>query len=297
MPDYLPIHKRHVVPSTDPQDTCQYLHFFRKNSSTKVYVENLNMYIDTTHGDEPTPEGETYASIIEGLTRMPFHYWISQNIHTLDQRKEIGGELLERKRRIAKSMASGNNNVSDIEERVEAFEIRNSPRNHVRVRATDQLRYQRHYLGRFKRKLEEGKSEEVLRAFRSMNQAEGLVGRHLHLKTLSLTQLPAFARDSGSEDQIVGKLRPTYAGVCGWMGNNRPVVLLTNREGGALLRSIPLPRSCPTGGTVAVSAEAEPARASADRTTDAPVLLSSAKAKNSSGSTTGIQQKANRGYG
>ncbi len=59
------------------------------------------------------PEGTTYASMIEGLLRLPFHYWLSQNIQTLEQRKEIEG--LELKRRIANSMANGSNNVSDIE--------------------------------------------------------------------------------------------------------------------------------------------------------------------------------------
>lgn len=60
------------------------------------------------------PEGSTYSSMIEDFTTsLSFHFWISQNIQILDQTKER--EKLELKRRVAHSMASGAQNVSDLE--------------------------------------------------------------------------------------------------------------------------------------------------------------------------------------
>ncbi len=59
------------------------------------------------------PEGSTRASMIDEFTKFPFHFWISQNLKTLDQKKELS--KLEINRRVAHSMASGSNNVSDIE--------------------------------------------------------------------------------------------------------------------------------------------------------------------------------------
>ena len=54
------------------------------------------------------PEGQTFAAMAQVFAAVPFHFWLSQSIHLLDQAKEKSS--LELKRRIAHSMASGSKN-------------------------------------------------------------------------------------------------------------------------------------------------------------------------------------------
>jgi type IV secretory pathway VirB4 component len=119
------------------------------------------------------PEGETFASMIEALTKLSFHYWFSQNIKILNQRKEIEG--LELKRRIANSMVSGSNNVSDIENESKLSHIEELLRE-VMSGSERVIHSDLNIIiwGESNEELEH-KTEEVLRGFRSMNQAEGLV--------------------------------------------------------------------------------------------------------------------------
>lgn len=174
------------------------------------------------------PEGETFASMIESLTKLSFHYWISQNIHTLEQRKEI--EKLELMRRIANSMAQGSQNVSDIESESKLSQLEELLRELMngseRLVASDLNVI---IWASTKEELEQ-KTEEVLRAFRSMNQAEGLV------ETFALEDAFFKAAPSVCEGSRLKKMKtsncvslmPLYAT---WMGNKRPVVLLSNRDG------------------------------------------------------------------
>ena len=174
------------------------------------------------------PEGETYASMIEGLLRLPFHFWLSQNIQTLEQRKEIEG--LELKRRIANSMVSGSNNVSDLESESKLSSIEDLLREVMTgserlissdlnviiwAETFDEL---------------ERKTEEILRAFRSMNQAEGLV-ETFALEDALFRAAPGVCegfRQKKMKTSNCAHLMPLFAS---WKGNSRPVVLLTNREG------------------------------------------------------------------
>lgn len=174
------------------------------------------------------PEGQTFASMIEALTSLPFHFWISQNIHSLDQRKEIS--KLELMRRVASSMASGSQNVSDIESesKLSSLEdlLREIMNGSERLVACDLNVI---IWGETNDQLER-KTEEVLRAFRSMGQAEGLV------ETFALED--AFFRAAPSvceglrlkrmKSSNCSHLAPLYAP---WRGNNEPVVLLSTREG------------------------------------------------------------------
>ncbi len=174
------------------------------------------------------PEGETYSSIIEGLTKIPFYFWMSQNIRTLGQRKEI--EALELKRRIANSMASGNNNVSDIESESQLSNIEDLLREIMagseRLISSD---INVILWGENNEELER-KTEEVLRAFRSMNQAEGLV-ETFALEDVFFNVAPGVCegfRHRKMKTSNCIHLMPVFSS---WTGNNRPVVLLTNREG------------------------------------------------------------------
>lgn len=174
------------------------------------------------------PEGETFASMIEGLTKLPFHFWISQNIKTQDQRKEI--EKLELKRRIASSMASGSKNVSDIESESKLSNIEDLLRevmNGSEKLVTSDLNVI--FWATSKEELER-KTEEIVRAYRSINQAEGLV-ETFALEDVFFNAAPSICegfRHKRMKTSNCVHLMPLYGA---WSGNQRPVVLLSNREG------------------------------------------------------------------
>jgi len=115
------------------------------------------------------PEGETHASMIEVLTKLPFHFWLSQNIRTLEQRKEI--EKLELMRKVATSMASGSQNVSDIESESKLSQLEGLLRELMdgseKLVASDMNII---FWGETDEEMER-KAEEILRAFRGMSQA------------------------------------------------------------------------------------------------------------------------------
>lgn len=174
------------------------------------------------------PEGETTASMIEGLTHLPFHFWLSQNVHILEQRNEI--ENLELKRRIANSMVSGSNNVSDIESESSFASIEDLLRDVMtgseRLISSD---INIIFWAESSEELER-KTEEILRAFRSMSQAEGLV-ETFALEDAFFRAAPGVCegfRQRKMKTSNCAHFMPVYAG---WRGNNRPVVLLANREG------------------------------------------------------------------
>ncbi len=174
------------------------------------------------------PDGETVSAMIENLTRLPFHFWLSQNMKTLEQKKEV--EKLELSRRIANSMASGSKNVSDIESESSLSQLEDLLRELMagseRVISTDLNII---FWGDSTEELER-KTEEILRAFRAMNQAEGLV-ETFGLQDAFFNAAPGVCegfRHKKMKSSNCAHLMPLYAG---WRGNKRPVVLLSNREG------------------------------------------------------------------
>jgi conjugal transfer ATP-binding protein TraC len=174
------------------------------------------------------PEGATFASMIDELAKLPFHFWISQNIHTLEQRKEIEG--LELKRRIANSMVSGSSHVTDLESESKLSSIEDLLRE-VMTGSERVINSDLNIIvwGESTEELEQ-KSEEILRAFRSMNQAEGLV-ETFALEDAYFRAVPGVCeglRLKKMKTSNCAHLMPLFSS---WMGNHRPVVLLTNREG------------------------------------------------------------------
>lgn len=174
------------------------------------------------------PDGATFASMIEMLTHLSFHYHLSQNIKTLDQKKEIDG--FELKRRIANSMASGSNNVSDIENESKLTHIEDLLRD-VMAGSERVIHSDLNVIiwGTTIEELEQ-KTEEILRSFRSLNQAEGLV-ETFALVDAFFKAAPGVCegfRQKKMKASNCAHLMPIFAG---WRGNVRPVVLLTNREG------------------------------------------------------------------
>ncbi len=176
------------------------------------------------------PEGSTYSSIINNLTlSLPFHFWMSQNIKILDQIRER--QRLELKRRVANSMAGGSENVSDLESESKLNDIESLLRELLdgseRLVSMD---FTVIIWAKSQEELEE-KSDEVLKAFRQMGQSEGIV-ETLPGFDVFIDALPGACsglRHYKMKSSNVAHLLPLYGN---WRGNQSPVCLIPNRDGG-----------------------------------------------------------------
>ena len=178
------------------------------------------------HSLKTLPE-ETQAGMGEVLTQLPFHCWIIQNLKIENQRAEY--DRLQMKRRFAHSMAAGSGNMRDIEsesklgqieglisELLESSEKIISTDLNVIVWA-DNLE-----------ELEE-KSDEVLRSFRNLNQAEGIAETHPSFDCF-INSYPGSCtgfRMKRVKSSNAAHLMPLYSY---WRGNKNPVCLLPNRD-------------------------------------------------------------------
>jgi len=173
------------------------------------------------------PEGNTRASMIDEFTKLPFHFWISQNLKILNQKKELA--KLEVNRRVAHSMASSGGNVSDIESESQFEQIESLIREHHEgSEKIVMLDFNVIIYGKTTEELET-KTDEILRAFRGLNQAEGLHETYAGLDafiaaTPSLCKGFRFKKIKSSN---AAHLLPLYS--C-WLGNSRPVCVLPNRD-------------------------------------------------------------------
>ena len=176
------------------------------------------------------PEGSTYSSMIEDLTTsVPFHFWISQNIQILDQTKER--EKLELKRRVAHSMASGAQNVSDLESESKLSDIEGLLRELMEgSQRLVSMDFTVIIWGKTNEELD-GKSDEILKAFRSMGQAEGVI-ETLPCFDVFMDAMPSTCtglRLHKMKSSNAAHLLPLFGS---WRGSQRPVCLIPNREGG-----------------------------------------------------------------
>lgn len=174
------------------------------------------------------PEGQSMIGMIRPLLSLPFSFEISQTIKISDQKKEI--DKLHMQRRVTHSFASGSGKMSDLEsesklghiedlirELLEGSEKIVSSSLTVLVKSRDASRLRE-------------QSDEVLKAFRSVNQSEGIA------ETLGnfdgfIANLPGICslfRSKKMKSSNATHLMPLYRS---WNGNTRPVCLLPNREG------------------------------------------------------------------
>ena len=173
------------------------------------------------------PEGKTMASMVDEFTKLPFHFWMSQNISILNQRKEI--ERLELSRRVAHSMARGAKNVSDIESESKLSQIEELLRE--LMEGSEKLISMDFNVILWASEISEleEKADEVLKAFRTLNQAEGLVETLAGVDAF-LAAMPSVCtgfRHKKLKSSNAAHLMPLYA--C-WLGNERPICVLPNRE-------------------------------------------------------------------
>ena len=174
------------------------------------------------------PEGQSFAAMMERFLKLPFYFWLSQTITVHDQKREI--ERLQLQRRLAHSMASGAAHVSDLESESKLSHIEGLIQEILegseKIVSTDLTCL---IWAKSLEELEE-KSDEVLKAFRGLNQSEGVI-----------ETLPSFDAFIGAMPGACGGLRPKKVKTSNaahlmpifssWRGNRRPVCLLPNRDG------------------------------------------------------------------
>lgn len=174
------------------------------------------------------PEGQTYAAMTKVFTSVPFHFWLSQSIHLLDQTKEKS--KLELKRRVAHSMASGSQHVSDLESESRLGQIESLLSN--LLEGSEKLvsaDFNAIIWGKSDSELDD-KSDEMLKTFRLLNCAEGLqetlAGKEAFLK--SMPGSCQGLRHQKMKSSNAAHLMPVFAS---WQGNPIPVCLLPTRDG------------------------------------------------------------------
>lgn len=173
------------------------------------------------------PDGTTHAAMIEALTKLPFHFWLVQNIEPLNQSKEKS--KLSLKRRIAHSMASGSEKLSDLESETKLSSIEDLLRE--LTNGTEKLiSFDLNIVlwDKDQRKLDE-KTDKVISAFRNMNNAEGITETYASLDAF-MHSLPGVCRGFRSKTvktSNLSHLMPLYSS---WEGNQRPVCLLPKRD-------------------------------------------------------------------
>ena len=202
-------------------------------SDLKVHPEAIEIgdYFFKVITLKTLPEGQTFATMVDGFTKLPFHFWLTQNILIHDQKKEMA--KLQLQRRLANSMASGAKNVSDLESE--------SKLAHIEEITSELLEGSEKILsgdfnvviwGKSKEELDD-KSDEVLKAFKDMNHSEGIV-ESLPCLDAFLGALPSTCkglRYKKMKTSNLASFSPLYGY---WEGNKEPVCLLQNRDGALL---------------------------------------------------------------
>ena len=174
------------------------------------------------------PEGQTQAALIDTLLKLPFHFWLSQNISIPKQKAEI--DKLHIQRRLAHSMSSGSQNISDLESESKLHQIEELIRE--LLEGSERLVFTDLNViiwDKDRRGLDE-KAEEVLSTFKYMNQSEGVVETLPSFEAFCKT-FPGSSRGlrpKRVKSSNAAHLMPLYSS---WTGNKRPVCLFPNREG------------------------------------------------------------------
>lgn len=170
---------------------------------------------------------QTFSSMSNQLTKMPFHYWISQSIEVKSQPLEK--EKLELQRRIAHSMAVGSKNVSDLESEAKLSNLEGLLQEVIA--GSEKILSMGMTVILWDKDLKEldRKSDQVLRELRNLNQAEGIVETIASFDTF-IASFPGSGssfRSKKLKTSNVAHLFPLYSS---WMGNDRPVCLFVNRD-------------------------------------------------------------------
>lgn len=186
------------------------------------------------------PDGFTYSSMIEELCKLDFHLWISQSSKILNQETEK--EALQLKRRLANAMAFGNK-VSDIESESKLGQIEHLITE--LIEGTEKLVLMDLTVVVWADSLDElnDKTDGVLKAFREMNQAEGVVETLVCFDAF-ISSIPGSCngfRNQKVKTSNLAHLLPIYGD---WPGESEPVCVFPTR-GNALFSFSPFSEKFP----------------------------------------------------
>lgn len=174
------------------------------------------------------PEAETYSSISEILTKIPFHFFLVQNILIHNQAKATAQLQIQRK--LTHSMAVGGQNMVDLENESRLVQIEEligellEGTEKLVSLSTTVIIY-----AKIKNELDE-KCDEVLKAFRQMGNAEGIL-ETLPLLEIFLKNAPGICDDLRFKKMKSSNATHLIPLFDSWRGDERPVCLIPNRDG------------------------------------------------------------------
>lgn len=174
------------------------------------------------------PEAQSIIGMVRPILELPFAYEISHTVKISDQKKEV--DKLHMQRRITHSFASGSGKMSDLESESKLGHIEDLIRELLEgsekiVTSSVTVLVKSKEASRLREK-----ADETLKAFRSVNQSEG-ISETLGTMDGYLSSLPGVCtlfRAKKMKSSNATHLMPLYNS---WSGNARPVCLLPNRDG------------------------------------------------------------------
>lgn len=169
----------------------------------------------------------TVASMADSLTKMSFHYWISQSYEIKPQSNET--EKLQLQRRVAYSMSAGSKNVSDLESESKLNNLEGLLQEVLTGNEKILTMGMTIILWDKEKKILQRKVDTVLRELKTLNQAEGICE--------SITSFETFIHSwpGSCETFRAKKLKTSNAShlmplFSYWRGNERPVCIFPNRD-------------------------------------------------------------------
>jgi len=170
---------------------------------------------------------KTVASMADTLTKMPFHYWISQTVESKAQANET--DKLQLQRRLAYSMVAGSKNVSDLESESKLSNLEGLLQELIGGNEKILTLGMTIILWDKDKKDLQRKVDQVLREMKTLNQAEGICE--------SITSFDTFIHTwpGSCETFRAKKLKTSNAShlmpfFSYWRGNTRPVCIFPNRD-------------------------------------------------------------------
>ena len=209
---------------------------FSSSLSDKLTLTDLSIYPDHIRlgskflrvvSLKALPNSYTQIGMIQSLLSLPFHFLLSQNIRILNQTKER--ERLELKRRVAHSFVGGGSvNDLDAENKLDNIEdlLRELIGGTQRLVSMD---FNTIIWADSKNELEE-KTDEVLKALRNLNQAEG-ISETLASFDAYISAIPGNCeglRHKKMKTTNCAHLLPLFQS---WEGSSKAVSLFPTREG------------------------------------------------------------------
>lgn len=170
---------------------------------------------------------KTVASMAEALTKLPFHYWMSQTLTIKPQATET--DKLQLQRRIAYSMAAGAKNVSDLESESKLGNLEGLLQEVLTGNEKILTMGMTIILWDKEKKDLQRKVDQVLRELKTLNQAEGICESITSFETFIQSwpgSCEAF-RTKKLKTSNASHLMPLFAY---WRGNERPVCIFPNRD-------------------------------------------------------------------